>query len=73
MLLNTHKKQTSSTTFPQELEYLKHRKQSSTATTNSKNSEYFKAMSTVLDLLLKAYPAITDELLTLKQALRKWY
>jgi hypothetical protein len=30
-------------------------------------------MTAVLDLLLGTYPVITDELLTLKQALKKWY
>lgn len=70
MLLNTRKKQAPSPSFPEELSYLKHRRQPSQS---SKHAQHYNAMTSVLDLLLNAYPAITDELLTLKQALKKWH
>jgi len=59
MLLNTHKKHPSSITFPQQLDYIKHRKHRSDSIGN-KHSEYFKSMNTVLDLLQASHPKIID-------------
>lgn len=68
MLLNTRRKHTPSLSFSQEMDYLKHPPQPPP----NKHQEYFTSMNTVLDLLLKAHPTLTDSLLILKQALKKW-
>ena len=71
MLFKTHKTSPSSATFPQELSYLKN---STKPPENiSKNSEYYKVMTSILDLLLNKYPSMSSEMLVLKQALKKWY
>lgn len=39
----------------------------------SKNSEYYKVMASILDLLLNKYPSMSSEILILRQSLKKWY
>lgn len=69
MLLNTHHKHTPSLSFSQEIDYLKQPPQPPL----NKHQEYFVSMNTVLDLLLQAHPTLTDSLLILKKALKKWF
>jgi hypothetical protein len=58
MLLRTHKKSPSNLTFASELASLKPKRQSSSNLT--KNEEYYKIMTSILDLLLGSYPSLTS-------------
>jgi hypothetical protein len=68
MLLNTRRKHTPSLSFSQELDHLKH-----PHPPPNKHHEYFSSMNAVLELLLQAHPGMTDSLLILKQAVKKWH
>ena len=71
MLLRNKNKGAPSPSFNRDLAQIKHPYRNEQAI--NKHMEYYKVMNSVLDLLLKSYPGLTNELLTLKQALSKWF